>query len=85
MERSPPCSPYDRVAARGLVRVGAGVGAGGGAATAIPSPIVTEIAPASIFYPAENYHQDYYRQNKNRNPYCQYVITPKLDKLGLKS
>ena len=55
------------------------------AAAQFSSPIVTEIAPAATFYPAENYHQDYYRQNKNRNPYCQYVITPKLDKLGLKS
>jgi peptide-methionine (S)-S-oxide reductase len=49
------------------------------------SPIVTEIVPAAEFYPAENYHQDYYRLNKNRNPYCQYVITPKLKKLGLPS
>ena len=35
------------------------------------------------FYPAENYHQDYYRNNKSRNPYCTYVITPKLKKLNL--
>lgn len=47
------------------------------------APIVTEIVPASEFYAAENYHQDYYRQNKNRNPYCRAIITPKLDKLGL--
>jgi peptide-methionine (S)-S-oxide reductase len=46
-------------------------------------PIVTEISPASEFYAAENYHQDYYRLNKNANPYCQVVITPKLQKLGL--
>ena len=49
------------------------------------SPIVTEITKASEFYPAEEYHQDYYRQNKMRNSYCAYVITPKLQKLGLKS
>ncbi len=47
------------------------------------SPIVTEITKAGSFYPAENYHQDYYKQNKNRNPYCRMVIQPKLEKLGL--
>jgi len=46
-------------------------------------PIVTEITKATEFYPAEHYHQDYYRQNKNRNPYCHIVITPKLKKMGL--
>lgn len=46
-------------------------------------PIVTEITAATKFYPAENYHQDYYRLNKNRNPYCQRVIAPKLRKAGL--
>ena len=45
-------------------------------------PIVTEITKASDFYPAENYHQDYYRLNKAA-PYCQMVIRPKLKKLGL--
>lgn len=44
--------------------------------------IVTEITEASTYYPAENYHQDYYRLNKSQ-PYCQYIIAPKLDKLGL--
>jgi peptide-methionine (S)-S-oxide reductase len=48
-----------------------------------PDPIVTEIVPLTIFYPAEEYHQDYYRNNKDRNPYCQMVIAPKLKKLGL--
>jgi len=47
------------------------------------APIVTEIAKATEFYPAEQYHQDYYRLNKNRNPYCQMVIAPKLEKLGM--
>ena len=46
-------------------------------------PIVTEITPAAEFYPAENYHQDYYFQNKTRNSYCQFVVEPKLAKLGL--
>ena len=45
-------------------------------------PIVTEIAPATEFYPAEDYHQEYYRLNK-RAPYCRFVIQPKLKKLGL--
>ena len=43
-------------------------------------PIVTEITRLSTFYPAEEYHQDYYRQNSNA-PYCQVVIQPKLKKL----
>jgi peptide-methionine (S)-S-oxide reductase len=47
------------------------------------SPIVTEIEKAGVFYPAERYHQDYYQVNKNRNPYCQIVIAPKLDKMGM--
>lgn len=46
-------------------------------------PIVTEIVPLTAFYPAEEYHQDYYRNNKEKNPYCQVVIAPKLKKLGL--
>ncbi|MDB6108999.1 MAG: msrA [Pedosphaera sp.] len=47
-------------------------------------PIVTEITKAGDFYSAENYHQDYYNLNKNKNPYCRMVISPKLKKLGLK-
>jgi peptide-methionine (S)-S-oxide reductase len=43
-------------------------------------PIVTEITRLAIFYPAEEYHQDYYRQNSNA-PYCQVAIQPKLKKL----
>jgi len=48
-----------------------------------PDPIVTEIVPLTAFYPAEEYHQDYYQNNKDKNPYCQVVIAPKLKKLGL--
>ncbi len=44
-----------------------------------PKPIVTEISALSNFYPAEDYHQDYYNQN-GYQPYCQIVIKPKLDK-----
>lgn len=47
-------------------------------------PIVTEITAASTFYPAPQYHQDYYFQNKSKNPYCKFVIEPKLKKLKLK-
>ena len=46
-------------------------------------PIVTEITKAGTFYPAENYHQGYYFENKSKNPYCRFVIEPKLKKLGL--
>ena len=44
------------------------------------NPIVTEIMPLGIFYPAEDYHQNYYRVNPNA-PYCRIVIKPKLEKL----
>ena len=43
-------------------------------------PIVTKISAASIFYVAEDYHQNYYNQNKTQG-YCSFVITPKIDKL----
>lgn len=44
-----------------------------------PNPIVTQIVEASDFYPAEDYHQDYYKLN-GTEPYCQIVIKPKMDK-----
>lgn len=44
-------------------------------------PIVTEIEPLKKFYPAEDYHQDYYAKHPD-NAYCQLVIRPKLEKLG---
>ncbi len=43
------------------------------------NPIVTEILPLGKFYKAENYHQDYYKNNKDQ-AYCTYIIQPKLDK-----
>jgi peptide-methionine (S)-S-oxide reductase len=46
------------------------------------APIVTEIHPLEEFYPAENYHQDYYRNHSNA-PYCTFIIKPKLKKLKL--
>ncbi|CRI64232.1 Putative Peptide methionine sulfoxide reductase (MsrA) (Protein-methionine-S-oxide reductase) (Peptide Met(O) reductase) [Thiocapsa sp. KS1] len=45
-----------------------------------PDPIVTQVQPAPTFYPAEAYHQDYYRRNPGQG-YCQVVISPKLAKL----
>ncbi len=42
-------------------------------------PIVTTLEPFTKFYPAENYHQDYYIQNSIA-PYCQFVVKPKLEK-----
>jgi peptide-methionine (S)-S-oxide reductase len=50
------------------------------AQTHIKAPIVTEIAPFTVFYPAEDYHQGYYDANTEQ-PYCRVVITPKLEKL----
>ncbi|MGE7776668.1 peptide-methionine (S)-S-oxide reductase MsrA [Chitinophaga sp. NPDC101104] len=46
---------------------------------AYDKPIVTEISPFTAFYKAENYHQDYYNQNGSQ-PYCYYVVKPKLEK-----
>lgn len=43
-------------------------------------PVTTEIVALKKFYPAEAYHQDYYRNNPNQG-YCAYVISPKLQKL----
>ncbi len=44
------------------------------------APIVTEITPFSKFYPAEEYHHDYYRRNTGQ-PYCRFVIDPKVKKV----
>ena len=46
-----------------------------------PGPIVTTIEPASEWYPAEDYHHDYWAGEGQRNPYCLAVIPPKLKKL----
>jgi peptide methionine sulfoxide reductase MsrA len=43
------------------------------------SPVVTTIEPLTQFYKAEEYHQDYYNNNKNQ-PYCKMVIQPKIEK-----
>jgi len=43
------------------------------------NPIVTKLEPFKVFYKAEDYHQNYYANNKNQ-PYCKMVIQPKLEK-----
>jgi peptide-methionine (S)-S-oxide reductase len=47
---------------------------------AFNNPIVTEVTAFTTFYPAEDYHQQYYENNGNTNPYCKIVIQPKLEK-----
>jgi len=54
--------------------------AGLAAARAWPAPIVTEIVRAGIFFKAEDYHQEYFR-NHGQQPYCQFVVAPKVAKL----
>ena len=46
---------------------------------AFTDKIVTEVSPASVFYTAENYHQNYYNRNGSQ-PYCNFVIRPKMEK-----
>ncbi len=46
-------------------------------------PFVTEVEPASDFFPAENYHQDYYTRN-TQQPYCMFVVRPKVQKFRSK-
>ena len=48
----------------------------------LSDPVVTEIVQAPDFYPAEDYHQDYYVKNPNQG-YCSFVIRPELKKLNL--
>jgi len=42
-------------------------------------PVVTTLEPFTVFYKAENYHQDYYNEN-GEQPYCKFVIQPKVEK-----
>ena len=44
-----------------------------------PSPIVTEVAPLGVFYPGEDYHQDYFERNPYQG-YCRMVVAPKVAK-----
>lgn len=48
-----------------------------------PAPIVTEVQPFTVFYPAEDYHQNYFARNPWQ-PYCQVVINPKVSKFRQK-
>jgi len=54
------------------------------AARVYPSPIVTELVPLKWFYPAERYHQDYYREHPNEQ-YCRMLIAPKLRMMKIKA
>lgn len=47
---------------------------------AFSKPIVTEISPLTNYYPAEDYHQNYFNENGNSNPYCSIVVRPKVEK-----
>ena len=67
-----PHSPEQEAAARAAIeRAGADW----------PAPIVTTIEPLGTWYPAEDYHQEYWQGEGQRNPYCLAVIPPKLRKL----
>jgi peptide-methionine (S)-S-oxide reductase len=50
---------------------------------AFSDPIVTAVEPAKEFYPAEDYHQDYFENNPNQ-PYCAFVVAPKVQKFRKK-
>jgi len=45
-----------------------------------PNPIVTTVEPLATWYPAEDYHQEYFARVGDQNPYCMAVIAPKLRK-----
>ena len=53
------------------------------AAKIIGKPLVTEIVPLEVFYPAEDYHQDYFKNNPYQG-YCQAVVRPKVSKFKQK-
>jgi peptide-methionine (S)-S-oxide reductase len=48
-------------------------------ARAFPNPLVTQVVPFDTFYPAEDYHQTYFKSNPYQ-PYCQFVVAPKVNK-----
>ena len=48
-----------------------------------PDPIVTQVVPLTTFYPAEEYHQNYFQRNPH-TPYCQLVVAPKVQKVQQK-
>ncbi len=65
-------SPEQEAAARAMIEKLAWDGA-------FDAPIVTELEPATTFWPAEAYHDDYFARNPNQ-PYCRYVVGPKVAK-----
>ena len=67
----PASAEQEEAARRGIER----------AAASWPDPIVTTIEPLGPWWPAEEYHQDYWEGEGQRNPYCIAVIPPKLQKL----
>jgi peptide-methionine (S)-S-oxide reductase len=67
-----PHSPEQEAAARAAI---------GRSQADWPAPIVTTIEPLSEWYPAEDYHQEYWQGEGQRNPYCLATIPPKLRKL----
>jgi peptide-methionine (S)-S-oxide reductase len=69
-------SPEQRAAAEEMIRELT-------AARAFRDPIVTEVAPATVFYKAEDYHQEYFAQNPQQG-YCTYVVAPKVQKFRQK-
>lgn len=71
-----PHTPEQRTIAEAVIRELA-------AERVFADPIVTTIEPAATFYPAESYHQAYYRKNPNQ-PYCAFNIGPKVAKLRQK-
>jgi peptide-methionine (S)-S-oxide reductase len=66
-----PSAEQEEAARRGIERAGA----------SWPDPVATVIEPLGQWWPAENYHQDYWANEGQRNPYCLAVIPPKLQKL----
>jgi peptide-methionine (S)-S-oxide reductase len=69
-------SPEQEAAARAVI-------AGLTAEKVFDDPIVTAVEPATAFYPAENYHQNYFANNPQQ-PYCAYVVAPKVLKFRKK-
>jgi peptide-methionine (S)-S-oxide reductase len=47
-------------------------------------PVVTEVVPLNAFYPAEDYHQEYFRRNPYQQGYCRAVVAPKVAKFRQK-
>jgi len=64
-------TPEQKAAAEAMIAALAG---------AYSSPIVTEVMQAGVFWPAEAYHQDYFANNPHQ-PYCQFVVAPKVAKV----